>query len=211
MKSCSYCSILVCHASKFSLIFYDKRVLYWWHNLNGDTNGNTVPGLYGLCYCTTEPLLRHSSIAMLSCIVFCLYMFCDGLVFVQRIPLSTSCVSYYHTVTLNLNKQGAVIHPVAAKRQRFLSGSLGSLKINRFLLLYLQLTIRTWTRALLAFECILCFCLFHIASDIFIEQPESSLSYLRETAGDYRPALNLLTNRWAEPFKGQVLCVSPPA
>jgi hypothetical protein len=49
-------------------------------SINGDTDGNTVLGLYGHCDCTTETLLLYGCIAMLSCIVFCLHMSYDELV-----------------------------------------------------------------------------------------------------------------------------------
>ena len=58
---------------------------------------------------------------------------------------------------------------------------------------------------------VFCASAFFTCPPTFIEQPESSLPYLQETASDYRPALNLLTNRWAGPFKGQALCIPPPA
>jgi len=43
----------------------------------------------------------------------------------------------------------------------------------------------------------------------FTEQPEGSLPYLQETASDHRPALNLLTNRWAGPCKAGMSNMRP--
>jgi hypothetical protein len=58
---------------------------------------------------------------------------------------------------------------------------------------------------------VFCASAFFTLPPIFIEQPAGSLPYLQETASDHGPVLNLLTNRCAGPFKGQVLCVPPPA
>jgi len=56
---------------------------------------------------------------------------------------------------------------------------------------------------------VFCASAFFTLPPTFTEQPEGSLPYLQETASDHRPALNLLTNRWAGPCKAGMSNMRP--